>query len=151
MNRKSLTIAATTVTAVSSAVLVAKKVKNNKKDEKVNTYRNTELGKYDKNDKGIYYTNGNYEAFARPKKPENVENKNAYLIGSGLASLAAACFLVRDGQMPGKNIHILEAMDIVGVPVMVFLILLEVISCVVVVKWKIILNVYGIYLEVFLH
>lgn len=114
MNRKSLTIAATTVTAVSSAVLVAKKVKNNKKDEKVNTYRNTELGKYDKNDKGIYYTNGNYEAFARPKKPENVENKNAYLIGSGLASLAAACFLVRDGQMPGKNIHILEAMDIVG-------------------------------------
>lgn len=48
MNRKSLTIAATTVTAVSSAVLVAKKVKNNKKDEKINTYRNTELGKYDK-------------------------------------------------------------------------------------------------------
>ena len=114
MNRKSLTIAATTATAVSSAVLVAKKVKNNKKDEKINTYRNTELGKYDKNDKGIYYTNGNYEAFARPKKPENVENKNAYLIGSGLASLAAACFLVRDGQMPGKNIHILEAMDIAG-------------------------------------
>ena len=114
MNRKSLTIAATTATAVSSAVLVAKKVKNNKKDEKINTYRNTELGKYDKNDKGIYYTNGNYEAFARPKKPEGVENKNAYLIGSGLASLAAACFLVRDGQMPGKNIHILEAMDIAG-------------------------------------
>ena len=114
MNRKSLTIAATTATALSSAVLVAKKVKNNKKDEKINTYRNTELGKYDKNDKGIYYTNGNYEAFARPKKPEGVENKNAYLIGSGLASLAAACFLVRDGQMPGKNIHILEAMDIAG-------------------------------------
>ena len=114
MNRKSLTIAATTATAVSSAVLVAKKVKNNKKDEKINTYRNTELGKYDKNDKGIYYTNGNYEAFARPKKPKNIENKNAYLIGSGLASLAAACFLVRDGQMPGKNIHILEAMDIAG-------------------------------------
>ena len=26
-------------------------------------------------------------------------NKSAYLIGSGLAALAAACFLVRDGQM----------------------------------------------------
>ena len=151
MNRKSLTIAATTATAVSSAILVAKKVKNNKKDEKINTYRNTELGKYDKNDKGIYYTNGNYEAFARPKKPEGVENKNAYLIGSGLASLAAACFLVRDGQMPGKNIHILEAMDLAGGACDGILILLEVISCVVVVKWKIILNVYGIYLEVFLH
>ncbi len=44
----------------------------------------------------MYYSYGNYEAFARPKKPENVENKSAYLIGSGLASLAAACFLIRD-------------------------------------------------------
>ena len=114
MNHKSLTFVATTAAVVSSAMLVAKKGKDNKKDEKINTYRNTELGKYDKNEKGIYYTNGNYEAFARAKKPEGVENKNAYLIGSGLASLAAACFLVRDGQMPGKNIHILEAMDIAG-------------------------------------
>lgn len=44
----------------------------------------------------MYYTNSNYEAFARPKKPENVDNKSAYLIGAGLASLAAACFLIRD-------------------------------------------------------
>ncbi|EGG62262.1 hypothetical protein SA21172_1775 [Staphylococcus aureus subsp. aureus 21172] len=29
----------------------------------------------------MYYSYGNYEAFARPKKPENVENKSAYLIG----------------------------------------------------------------------
>ena len=70
-------------------------------------YRNTERGKYEKNSKGIYYTNGNYEAFARPRKPEGVDDKHAYIVGSGLASLAAACFLVRDGQMPGKNIHIL--------------------------------------------
>ena len=77
-------------------------------------YRNTELGKHDKNSKGIYYTNGNYEAFARPEKPAGIEEKSAYLVGSGLASLAAACFLVRDAQMPGKNIHILEAMDIAG-------------------------------------
>lgn len=67
-----------------------------------------------KNSKGIYYTNGNYEAFARPKKPEGVEDKNAYIVGSGLAALAAACFLVRDGQMPGSHIHILEAMDVAG-------------------------------------
>lgn len=62
----------------------------------------------------MYYTNSNYEAFARPKKPENVDNKSAYLIGSGLASLAAACFLIRDGQMKGENIHILEELDISG-------------------------------------
>lgn len=77
-------------------------------------YRNTERGKEQKNSKGIYYTNGNYEAFARPKKPEGVDDKNAYIVGSGLAALAAACFLVRDGQMPGSHIHILEAMDIAG-------------------------------------
>ena len=90
----------------------------NKKDDRNsainNSYRNTERGKYEKNSKGIYYTNGNYEAFARPEKPEGVDEKHAYIVGSGLASLAAACFLVRDGQMPGEHIHILEAMDIAG-------------------------------------
>ena len=46
----------------------------------------------------MYYSSGNYEAFARPRKPEGVERKSAWLVGSGLASLAAACFLVRDGH-----------------------------------------------------
>ena len=54
-----------------------------------NEYRNTERGKYEKNSKGIYYSNGNYEAFARPEKPEGVDDKHAYLVGSGLASVAA--------------------------------------------------------------
>lgn len=62
----------------------------------------------------MYYSNGNYEAFARPEKPKNVERKSAYLVGSGLASLAAACFLVRDGQMKGEHIHILEEMSLPG-------------------------------------
>ena len=104
-----------------TAVLAARK-RGNRNAEKTDRsfagsrsdYRNTELGKHDKNSKGIYYTNGNYEAFARPEKPAGIEGKSAYLVGSGLASLAAACFLVRDAQMPGKNIHILEAMDIAG-------------------------------------
>ena len=47
----------------------------------------------------LYYSSGTYEAFAKPRKPEGVDEKSAYLVGSGLASLAAACFLVRDGQM----------------------------------------------------
>ena len=62
----------------------------------------------------MYYSNGNYEAFARPQKPEGVDRKSAYLVGAGLASLASACFLVRDGQMKGEHIHILEEMDIAG-------------------------------------
>lgn len=62
----------------------------------------------------MYYSSGNYEAFARPEKPEGVEHKSAYLIGSGLASLSAACFLVRDAQIPGSHIHIFEKESIPG-------------------------------------
>lgn len=62
----------------------------------------------------MYYTNGNYEAFARPRKPGGAEQKSAWLVGSGLASLSAAAFLIRDGQMPGDHIHILEEAALPG-------------------------------------
>lgn len=62
----------------------------------------------------MYYSSGNYEAFARPLKPEGVDHKSAYIVGAGLAALSAACFLVRDAQMQGKNIHILEKEPISG-------------------------------------
>ncbi|MEJ8307011.1 oleate hydratase [Saccharibacillus sacchari] len=62
----------------------------------------------------MYYSSGNYEAFARPMKPEGVDGKSAYLVGAGLASLAAACFMIRDGQMKGQRIHILEELNIAG-------------------------------------
>ena len=55
----------------------------------------------------MYYGAGNYEAFAHPKKPEGVENKSAYIVGTGLASLAAGVFLIRDAQMPGDHVHFL--------------------------------------------
>lgn len=62
----------------------------------------------------MYYSNGNYEAFARPRKPAGVDDKSAYLVGSGLAALSAACFLIRDGQMKGERIHILEETTLPG-------------------------------------
>jgi oleate hydratase len=62
----------------------------------------------------MYYSSGNYEAFARPRKPEGVENKTAWFVGSGLASLAGAAFLIRDGQMPGNRITILERLQLPG-------------------------------------
>ena len=34
--------------------------------------------------------------------------------GAGLASLSAAVFLIRDGHVPGKNIHIYEELSITG-------------------------------------
>ncbi|KIL85426.1 myosin-crossreactive antigen [Fusarium avenaceum] len=62
----------------------------------------------------MYYSKGNYEAFARPLKPEGIEAKTAWIVGSGLAGLSTAAFLVRDAQMPGKNITILEELKIPG-------------------------------------
>lgn len=56
----------------------------------------------------MYYSAGNYEAFAHPRKPEGIEHKNAYIIGTGLAALTAAFYLVRDAQMPGVNIHVFD-------------------------------------------
>ena len=56
----------------------------------------------------MYYSAGTYESFAHPEKPEGVDNKSAYIIGTGLAGLTAAFYLVRDGQMKGEHIHLLE-------------------------------------------
>ena len=62
----------------------------------------------------MYYSSGNYEAFARPLKPKDVDRKSAYLVGTGLAALTAACYLVRDGQMKGEHVHIFEKGPIPG-------------------------------------
>lgn len=62
----------------------------------------------------MYYSSGTYEAFAHPEKPEGVEKKSAYIIGTGLAGLTAAFYLVRDGQMPGNHIHLLEKLELTG-------------------------------------
>jgi myosin-crossreactive antigen len=37
-----------------------------------------------------------------------------YLVGGGIASLAAAAFMIRDGDVPGHNITILEELDRLG-------------------------------------
>ncbi len=62
----------------------------------------------------MYYSNGNYEAFAHPEKPEGVDKKSAYIVGTGLAGLAVASFLVRDAQMPGSHIHVFESDPVAG-------------------------------------
>ena len=62
----------------------------------------------------MYYGSGTYEAFASPEKPEGVDKKSAYIIGTGLAGLSAAFYLVRDGQMKGEHIHLLEKLDLAG-------------------------------------
>lgn len=62
----------------------------------------------------MYYSSGNYESFAHPEKPKDVDKKSAYIIGTGLAGLSAAFYLVRDGKMKGEHIHLLEKLDLAG-------------------------------------
>lgn len=62
----------------------------------------------------MYRSNGNYEAFARPRKPEGADNKTVWLVGGGLAAMAAAIFMIRDGQIAGERITILEELGLPG-------------------------------------
>ena len=48
------------------------------------------------------------------KKPAGIENKKAFIVGGGIAGLAAAAFLMDDAGMPAENITILERFKDVG-------------------------------------
>lgn len=56
---------------------------------------------------------GNYQRI-NPLTREGIENKKAYLIGGGIASLAAAAYMIRDGHMNGNNITIFEETGVFG-------------------------------------
>lgn len=45
---------------------------------------------------------------------KNYEKKQVYFVGGGIASMAGAAYLIRDCGLHGKNIHILEGMDVLG-------------------------------------
>lgn len=147
-------LAALAAAGAGAAMLMKKTKEINEEEtfhvkETTENYRNTERGKYDKNSKGIYYSNGNYEAFARPEKPEGVDDKHAYIVGSGLASLAAASWSEMH-RCPGTISTSWKPWTLPAVPAMEFLIRPEVISCVAAVRWKIISNVSGIFSTAFL-
>ena len=44
----------------------------------------------------------------------NINGRKAYLVGGGIASLASAVYLIRDGHFPGKHIYILEELQLAG-------------------------------------
>ena len=62
----------------------------------------------------MYHSSGNYEAFARPRKPAGVDDKTAWFVGAGLGNMAAAIFMIRDGQLAGDKITILEELPLPG-------------------------------------
>jgi hypothetical protein len=41
---------------------------------------------------------GDYDALIHTRKPKGIDDKSAYLIGTGIGALAAGCFLVRDAK-----------------------------------------------------
>ncbi|AGT09375.1 oleate hydratase [Paracoccus aminophilus] len=49
-----------------------------------------------------------------PYPGNQVEGRKAWIIGSGIAGLAAAFYLIRDGGMKGQDITILDALDVTG-------------------------------------
>ena len=55
-----------------------------------------------------------YRTFYHASKPEDIEKRKAFIVGGGIAGLAAAAFLVDDAQMPGENITIFEKSQAVG-------------------------------------
>jgi oleate hydratase len=50
----------------------------------------------------------------RKQKETDPVSSRIYLVGSGIASLASAVYLIRDAGVPGENIHIIEQESIPG-------------------------------------
>jgi oleate hydratase len=54
------------------------------------------------------------EKMPKSKIARKPKDTSVYMIGSGIASLSAAVYLIKDAKVPGKNIKILETLDIEG-------------------------------------
>lgn len=55
-----------------------------------------------------------FPSFIILQSMNNRNIQNAYLIGGGIGSLSAAAFLIRDGNLRGDQIHILEGLSVMG-------------------------------------
>ena len=51
------------------------------------------------------------DLFVKPRKRENIDAHNAYILGSDFTSLVTACYLLRDGSLKGEHIHIIDSVD----------------------------------------
>lgn len=65
-------------------------------------------------DDRLKLTNGNYHSLVNARKPQGIDDKKAYLIGTGIGALAAGCFLIRDAHMDGSKITFLDQAEIPG-------------------------------------
>ena len=65
-------------------------------------------------DERVKFVNGNYHSLVHARKPKDIDDKKAYIIGTGLAALAAGGFLVKDAHMKGENITFIEQLELPG-------------------------------------
>lgn len=65
-------------------------------------------------DDRVHFVNGNYHSLVKARKPKDIDDKKAYIIGTGLAALSAGGFLVKDAHMNPENITFLEQLELPG-------------------------------------
>ena len=65
-------------------------------------------------DPRLHFYAGDYDALVHARKPKGIDDKRAYMIGTGIGALAAGCFLIRDAHMDGSKITYLEQLDLPG-------------------------------------
>lgn len=65
-------------------------------------------------DERVKFVNGNYHSLVHARKPKDIDDKKAYIIGTGIAALAAGGFLVKDAHMKGENITFIEQLELPG-------------------------------------
>ncbi|MFQ9209768.1 MAG: hypothetical protein ACLR3S_12015 [Clostridium fessum] len=94
MNKKAWKAGAVSALAVGAGLAAAasKRKKAGKVVKSASDYRNTERGSQEKNSKGIYYSKEIMRHLHVRRNRRESRSKSAYIVGSGLASLAAACF-----------------------------------------------------------
>ncbi|MDY3118386.1 MAG: oleate hydratase [Peptoniphilus sp.] len=65
-------------------------------------------------DERLKLGNGDYDRLVHARKPKGIDEKKAYIIGTGIAGLSAAGFLIKDAHMKPENITFLEKDEIAG-------------------------------------
>lgn len=65
-------------------------------------------------DERLKLGNGDYDRLVHSRKPKGIDDKQAYIVGTGIAGLATAGFLIKDAHMHPSKITFLEKEDIAG-------------------------------------
>lgn len=65
-------------------------------------------------DERLKLGNGDYNRLVNSRKPKGIDEKQAYIVGTVLAGLSTAGFLVKDAKMDPTHITFIEKDDIAG-------------------------------------